>query len=402
MAKRILIFTNHFHPEQFKINEIVDWLSKKKNHIRVITGLPNYPAGKIYKGYLFSVNKNKRYPSNVLVNRLLLFPRGRGSKLELILNYISYFLSCLIFTLIIALTKKKYDIVFVHHTSPIFIALHPIVYSIFHKPKKILWDLDLWPETLRAVKIINSNYVFNLIEGIMKKIYSSYDLVMTGSKSFEEIIRKRYSGEIIYFPNWAEDVIERQKMDLHFKLEIPKNKFIIMYTGNIGESQNFSQLTQTIEILDNHIHWVFVGDGRYKDKFQNLLSKKDLLRKVTFINQVKVDKIPTITSYANSLFLSLKDEEIFSKTVPAKLQSYMALGKPVIGVLSGEGANLIRKSNCGIIEENYNYKELGAKINKLSKLHNLDLEKLGNNGKHYYDIHFNSHLRKKQLLNILK
>ena len=153
MAKRILIYTNHYFPEQFKINEIVDWLSEKNYHIRVITGLPNYPSGKIYKGY-FPFNR-KANPDNkdIIVNRLLLIPRGKGSTLMLSLNYLSYFISCLVFTIYIIIFKKKYDLIFVHHTSPIFIAIHPTIYSLFYRTKKFLWDLDIWPDTLKAMNI---------------------------------------------------------------------------------------------------------------------------------------------------------------------------------------------------------------------------------------------------------
>ena len=92
MAKRILIFTNHFYPEQFKINEIVDWLSVKKSHIRVITGFPNYPKGKIHEEFANKSLKNI-FSKNVTINRLFLIPRGNGSNLRLALNYLSYFIS---------------------------------------------------------------------------------------------------------------------------------------------------------------------------------------------------------------------------------------------------------------------------------------------------------------------
>ena len=128
MAKRILIYTNHFYPEQFKINEIVEWLSIRESHIRIITGLPNYPSGKIIKEY------SNIFKDNVIINRLF-NSRGSGSNLMLIINYLSYFISCFFLQSILPYSKK-YDVVFVHHTSPIFIAFHPVVYSFFKKLKK--------------------------------------------------------------------------------------------------------------------------------------------------------------------------------------------------------------------------------------------------------------------------
>ncbi len=403
MAKRILIYTNHFFPEQFKINEIVDWLSEKKYHIRVITGLPNYPSGKLYKGYSPSNRKeNLNNNENIIVNRLLLIPRGRGSALMLSLNYLSYFISCLIFTIYILIAKKKYDFIFVHHTSPIFIAIHPMIYSIFYRTRKFLWDLDLWPETLEAMDVIKSKRILKIIEFFVKKIYSRYDGILIGSMGFKELVEKRFDKDVIYFPNWAEKSIQKNVKNDMLDLKFLENKFIVMYTGNIGEAQNFQQLIKTIKLLEDNIHWVFIGGGRYKEKFIDLLDKERIMSKTSFIDQVSINQIPSYASKANCLFLSLRDREIFSKTVPAKLQSYMALQKPIIAVLKGDGAEIIKDSKCGFVEENNNYKNLAKMIQKMSKLSEEELDSFGKNGRTYYDKHFSIEKRKQQLYNLIK
>lgn len=402
MAKRVLIYTNHFYPEQFKINEIVSWLSETDHQIRVVTGLPNYPSGKIMNGYKNSL-ENKKYVknNNIKINRLLLIPRGNGSYFRILMNYSSYFISCILFTFFIAITKKKYDIVIVHHTSPPLILIHPIIYSLFHKSKKYVWDLDVWPDTLVGLDIIKSKNIFNLIEFIIKKIYSYYDSILIGSKSFEEIIQKRYNGKIIYFPNWAEKPIENNEIKSNKIIKIPQNKFIIMYTGNIGEAQNFQELVPRLKFIDKNIHWVFIGDGRYKKSFIKLLSKYNLSEKVTLFNQIPVDEIPTYVSKADCLFLSLRDKEIFSKTVPAKLQSYMAMRKPILAVLKGEGADIIKKSKCGFVETNGDYDNLIKLANMISKKSEAELSNLSNNARDFYNSNYKSIDRKKELLKLL-
>ena len=395
MEKRILVYTNHFYPEQFKINEIVEWLSNEGSHIRIITGLPNYPSGKIIKEY------SNIFKDNIIINRLFLIPRGSGSNLMLIINYVSYFISCFFFTIYIALFKKKYDVIFVHHTSPIFIAFHPVVYSFFKKTKKILWDLDIWPESLQAVGVVKSSYIISTLEIMVKWVYSKYDSILVTSKSLCSVVKQRFDGRIIYFPNWADKVIEVNKIDAKRSFSINTKKFNIVYTGNIGKSQNFKSLLKTIEHVDDYIHWIFVGDGRFKSQLINLINHKNLNAKVSFIDQVSIDLIPSIVSKADSLFLSLKSDVIFSKTVPAKLQTYMALGKPIIGVLEGEGAKLIVDSDCGIVEENYNYEELAKKINSFASKNSSELNKKGENAKKYYSKHFSSLIRKKEILNLI-
>lgn len=402
MAKRILIYTNHYYPEQFKINDLVNWISKDDFEVRVITGLPNYPEGKIYKGYgplsnFLSRSKNKK----LKVNRLLLIPRMNGTYALLILNYISFFISCFIFTIYLAIFKKKYDIIFVHHTSPFLISFHPIIYGLFHKTKKIIWELDLWPDTLKGIGLIKSDTLFKLIEKIIMITYSFYDLIMVGSKSFEKIIRKRFNKKIIYFPNWAENDIENPKKS-PVDLSLPKNSFRIMYTGNIGTVQNFDKLTKTINNLKNeNIHWIFIGAGRYVSDLKKIVKQNALIDNVTFISNVNIQQIPGYSNYADCMYLSLKDSDIFKKTVPAKLQTYMALGKPILAVLSGEGASVIKQANCGYVNENNNFSEFSQIVLKMSKLSEEDLNKMGNNSLNYYNRNFKSSLRKKEFFKLL-
>ncbi|MDX5478983.1 MAG: hypothetical protein LPJ98_11065, partial [Cyclobacteriaceae bacterium] len=141
MAKRILIYTNHFFPENFKVNEIAQLLSEEGNYVHVVTGIPNYPTGRIFEGYGFFKKNFEKQSSNLTISRLPLIPRGNGSRLRLILYYISYFISYLVYTFFLILFKKKYELVFVHHTSPVLISIPPILYKWSRGSKNILWDL---------------------------------------------------------------------------------------------------------------------------------------------------------------------------------------------------------------------------------------------------------------------
>ncbi|MFL2633971.1 MAG: glycosyltransferase family 4 protein [Candidatus Marisimplicoccus sp.] len=402
MAKRILIYTNHYFPEQFKINEIVRWLSVSEYHIRVVTCIPNYPSGKFYKGYgLKSFESHDK--KNVIINRLPLIPRGNGNYIRRILNYISYFISTFVFTIYIMLSKQKYDYIFVHHTSPILIAISPIIYKIFFKTKMFLWDLDLWPDTLKNLEIIKSRILINLLESFVKYIYSFYDKILIGSYGFKEIVKKRFDKEIIYFPNWAEIEIEKNIITKKINLEIPKGYFTIMYTGNIGVAQGFENVIKLINYLKNYkIHWVFIGEGTSKQPFIKEIDKHELGSLCSFINQVPVSEIPNYCSIADAMFLSIKNTPLFSKTVPAKLQSYLAIGKPIIGLLGGEGADIIKKSKSGITVENTDISMFVNKIVKFISLNNSELNEMGKNGHNFYKLNFSSNIRKTQLFNLFK
>lgn len=403
MAKRILVYTNHFYPEQFKVNEIVDWISIKNYEIRVITCIPNYPKGKFFDGYGLKSIKSNYYKKNVIVNRLPLIPRGNGNFFLRILNYLTFFISTFLFTIYLICFKKKYDYIFVHHTSPILIAIHPIFYGLFYKSKKILWDLDIWPETLRALNIIKTPFLFNLLESIMIFIYSFYDKILIGSKGFEEIIKKRYKKEIIYFPNWAEAEIEQNNINSKLNLKLPNEKFIIMYTGNIGIAQGFDEVAKTIkELSEYNIFWVFIGGGSFKNEFINLLEEYKVSDKCLMLDQVNVSAIPSYAFQADAMFISLNKDFIFSKTVPAKLQSYLALGKPIIGYISGEGAELIKNSESGVVEETSDYIKLSDLILNFSKIEKNNLDKKGVNARNYYCMNFSIKIRKKQFYDLFK
>ncbi len=400
MAKRILIYTNHFYPEQFKINDVVDWLGSSNNEIRVVTCIPNYPSGKFYKNYSLP---NSFIDNNIIVNRLPLIPRGNGGSFMLLLNYLSYFFSCILFTLYLGIFVKKYDVVLVHHTSPFLIALNPIIYRIFNKPKCFLWDLDIWPETLEAVNIIKSSHIIDLLRKIVIFTYSFYDKILISSIGLKSVIQARFKNDIEYFPNWADKEIEEISEDSKIDLNIPKDRFVIMYTGNIGQSQNFDLLIETIKYFNptKNVFWVFVGDGRFKNNFIKKLTTERLQQNCMFTGYVDSKKIPAYSKYADAMYLSLSDNVIFNNTLPAKLQTYLALSKPIVAVLKGEGEKIILESNSGIVESNNDYLSLSIKIDNLIKLPKKELNQLGINGRKYYDKIFSIKKRKKQIINLI-
>ena len=168
-------------------------------------------------------------------------PRKSGTIFFLILNYISFFLSSFFFTINLLIFVNKYDYIIVHHTSPPLISIHPIIYGLFYSTKKIYWELDLWPETIESLGIVKSNFFLGLIKNFMTKIYSNYNVILVGSKQYIDIIKSRYKGQIQYFPNWADQLIEKKSKKKKVQINIPEDYKIIMYTGNIGYAQNFKR-----------------------------------------------------------------------------------------------------------------------------------------------------------------
>ena len=399
MAKRILIYTNHFDPEHFKINEAVSWLTEEGFQLHLVTGWPNYPQGKIFKGY-GPFKKSFERRKNLTVRRLPLIPRGNGSKLRLVINYFSYFLSTFFYTIFLILFKKKFDKVLVHHTSPFFIAISAILYKTFKRTEAILWDLDLWPQSLEAVGIINSKSVFNGIEKGVKIIYKKFDVVLVGSKSFIKIVRQRVPhSRVYYFPNWAEKIIEENKIIHKLEVDLNPNALKIMYTGNLGTAQDFDTLCKVIiQNKKENIQWIFIGEGRFKKEMEQLLSSEIRKKKVRFIPQQKLAVLPSWVAKVDVLYLSLNNSKLFSQTVPAKLQGYMAMGKPILAMLAGEGASIIKQANCGFIAPSSNALKLNEQIKNVLNTSKSERRSLGENGKTFYKKNFSSKIRKKEFI----
>ena len=403
MAKRILIYTNHYFPEQFKINDVVDWLKGDDFKIRVVTGTPNYPSGTIYSGYGIFSKKSVEIKDNLTINRLPLIPRGSGSKLYIVINYLSYFVSTLAFTFYLIFFKKKYDVVLVHHTSPFFISIAPIIYKIFRSSKNILWDLDIWPQTLEGMNIIKNKTLINSLEYIVKKIYKFYDVVLITSRSLQNIINSRIDeNKIHFFPNWADQEIESQKVLNDLETEIDHDFLNIMYMGNVGEAQDFDSVVKSLQTLKNiKIRLYIIGGGRYKSKLKELVNIYNLSSKIIFVEHQNLSNVYSYAIQSDFLFLSLKNEEIFECTLPAKLQMYMSIGKPILAMISGEANNLINNSNVGIAVESGDYIKLADEINNICN-NKYDLKKMAYNSKQTYDLNFKSTLRREQIIKLIK
>ncbi len=291
MAKRILIYTNHFYPENFKINDVVKWLVDEKYLVTVITGNPNYPKGKLFKG--FNKFGSIFIKDNLKIVRLPLIPRGKGKKINLIFNYLTYFVSVFFYTFFLILFKKKYELILVHHTSPFLIAIHPLLYKFFRRSKIFLWDLDLWPQSLKALNIIVNKKALRLLEFIIKWVYRYYDKILISSKSFKNIVENRVQrSKVIYFPNWADLTIEKSLKEKIKNNIFSNQKVNILYAGNVGEAQDFNTLINACKKLDHDkIRFIILGDGRFKEEFIKSVKTSNLNKYFVFLKSVSSNEV---------------------------------------------------------------------------------------------------------------
>lgn len=385
---KLFFFTQYFWPENFRINELVKYFSKNKPF--VLTSNPSYPSKNLFinKKYF----RKKLQLGNFEIIRVPVFLRN-VSNLSIFLNYISFFLSSLLIG-IFKIYKKKFDIIFVFCPSPILNAIPAIIFKKLFKKKIILWVLDLWPDTVIDLKIVKSSYLIWFLRKLVSYIYNNSDLILAQSKSIKSEIKKLTKTKCIYFPSWPEEFKKNKKNKA--KEVIYTNKLKILFAGNIGEAQSFETLIKCAKSMRylNIVKWIIVGDGRWKKKLMHYIKINNLENQFQLISNVPLKKIDHFYNCADALYLSLKNNKTFRKTVPGKLQTYMSTGKPIIASISGEAKEIIIDSKCGYVSDAEDYKTLKKNIIKFSKLKRYKKLILGKNGKKYSDKNFS----KKQIL----
>jgi len=397
---KILVISQYFYPENFRINDLVFSLQKRGHQIEVLTGKPNYPKGNYFKGYSRKGPKDEEI-EGIKVHRANLILRKKGGGLRLFLNYFSF-----VFFGLFKILKLKGDFekVFIYAPSPITVGILGIVAAKKFKCKSYLWVHDLWPESVRVAGGIKSGIILGLVNQMTKLIYRFTDLLLVQSPEFKNYILNQgvEESKIIYYPYYAEDFYKVVEKDNSYLSQFPKG-FNLLFAGNIGVAQSFDTIVNAFEKLKEFdINLVVLGDGRDKTRIQEQINEKGLKEKFHFLGSFPPEQMPYYFTCADGLLITLKKADIFSFTIPGKLQSYLACGKPIIGALDGIGNKIISESNSGFASEAENHELLANNILTLYKLSKAEKEKLSNNALDFFDKNFNKqHLleRLEEILN---
>jgi len=391
---RILVVSQYFWPENFKINDLCSELIKLGHEVTVITGKPNYPKGKFFKGYGFFSTVKDNY-NGVKIFRLPIIPRGNGSSLMLSLNYLSFvFFGCL-FSLF---HKKKYDFSFTFGVSPITSALPAITHRIFYKTKMVLWVQDLWPESIEVTINLNSIILKKLLISLVKFIYKYSDKIFISSRSMEKSILEKLDSDKIkkidYLPNWAEDSYLENCVEKNKYSSLMPKGFKIMFAGNIGWAQDFPSIVKAAQLLkkNGNIKFIILGDGSEKDYLLNKIKELDLEDTIYYLGSYPLEEMVNFYFHADMMLLTLRDELIYSFTVPNKLQGYLASKKPVAAMVNGETAEIIKKSKCGIVVDAGDTSAFVEELLKISKMPISLISKLQQNGFEYYEKTFSKEI----------
>jgi glycosyltransferase involved in cell wall biosynthesis len=375
----ILVVYQHYYPEPFRIKDLCESLVKRGHRITVLTGLPNYPEGRIYDGYR-GKDKREELLNGVQVIRCYLIPRGRN-RLMLFLNYVS-------FTFFASLTALRlssdFDVVFAEQTSPVLMTVPAIVYKKKHGKKMLLYCLDPWPDSLAAGGIREGSFFYRLFWPISKWIYASADRLMVSSFSFIDYFVDTFSFDrngITYLPQYAEELFDCSGEKRN------NEQFNLVFAGNVGKAQSVETIIRAANELKDKkdIRFHIIGSGSDLERCQKLVAMLKL-DNVLFYGRRPLGEMPGFYKMADAMLITLRDSKSFSSTLPGKVQSYMAAGKAIIGAANGETRKVISEAECGICCAAEDYIELSKAILEYYKTKNREL--MGLKARTYYENNF--------------
>ncbi|XJZ27094.1 glycosyltransferase family 4 protein [Bacillota bacterium Lsc_1132] len=377
---KVLVVCQYFFPEQFRVNDICFELVKQGHDITVLTGLPNYPSGIVEGKYRGFKNRNEEI-NGVKVIRSWLLGRGEGTK-RLAANYLSFAVSATLKALIM---KKDFDLILVYQLSPVTMALPGILLKKITKKPLVIYCHDLWPESIASAGISSDSKIYTILLKLSRWIYNNADEIFTSSKLFEEYFKDilNVHKKITHMPVYAEALFENIK-----PLNNKNENINLVFAGNIGEMQSVETIIYAANELkeENHIKFNIVGDGSSKTKCEELVNKLELTN-VIFYGQHPVTEMPRFYEMADAFLVTLKANKIISYTLPNKVQSYMAAGKPIIGSIDGETQIVINEANCGYCSPAEDSKELANNIRKFAEEKDKHFD-YGKNARKYYDNNF--------------
>ena len=384
----ILIVSQYFWPEEFTINEVAKTLVEKENMVDVLTCMPNYPGGKTLPGYPAWKCQQENY-QGISIHRVPFLPRGK-SRWSLTLNYLSFVISGLMFGPWM-LRKKKFDVIFVYAPSPILQAIPAIFLGWLKGCPVVLWVQDLWPESLSATGYVQNRLLLKLVELLVRFIYSHVDLLLVQSRAFEESVCSLASGTpIIYQPNSVGKIFDELVIDEVPYIDGFDKGFSVMFAGNIGAAQSVSVIVEAASILKQYtdIHFVILGDGSSREWMLKEAQQRELVN-LHLPGRFPVETMPGFMQKASVLLVTLTDKSIFALTVPNKVQAYLAIGRPIIACLNGEGARIVVEAGAGLATPAEDAKGLAKTILNVYKLTPVERKNMGENGRKYFQKHFN-------------
>lgn len=387
---KILIISQHYWPENFRINDIAETFVSLKHDVTVLCGLPNYPKGYILNEYKNGKNRIQEH-NGVKIIRAKEIGR-RNNLLFRFLNYWSYpyFASKLINKL-----DVDFDVVLINGLSPVMSAKPGLKYAKKNNKRVVMYEMDLWPESLLAGGVSNKSFIYKHYKRVSARIYSLCDKILVSTKEHTDYIKALPNCEklnIDYLPQYADTIFEKSNYET-----VNNGVIDLMFAGNIGKAQSVDTIIRAANLLKNDSKFKFhiVGSGSELNSVEKL-AKELKTTNVIFYGHKQLDEMPKLYSLADAMLVTLEDKSYANMTIPGKVQSYMAAGKPIIGSINGSCNEFIVSNKIGFSCPSGDFNNLSKLITSLDE---TALKEIGKNSKKVY---FEKYCKKKFIETIIK
>jgi glycosyltransferase involved in cell wall biosynthesis len=365
---KILIITECFYPEEFKINDLALSWKEKGYDISVLTLSPSYPLGIIFKGYKNNLLSRDKY-KGINIYRIFSVTGYKSSVCKKILRYLVF---ALLGSFVAIFIGKKYDYIFGYNMSSLTNMVPAVIIrKLFNKPL-MLWVQDIWPDNVYAYGVKRTKIFSSALDIIVKFIYSNVDKFAISGKGFKHKIAS-YSMKdttFLYSPNWADELDESLPK---INLEASKQTTHFTFAGNIGKVQNLENIIKGFNLLSkgyqNKAQLNIIGDGSNLNNIRLIANKNP---NITFHGKKLRSMIARYYKSSDFLIISLIDKPIFSLTVPAKTQTYIAAKKPILAIINGETAKIIKDNKLGLCASPSNIQAISNLFKKCVDMNDTD------------------------------
>lgn len=378
---KILIISQYYYPEQFQINEIAPELVRRGHEVTVVCGLPNYPKGVIFEGY---ENRFEEVINGVKVIRCKNVPRGHNP-LSLVRNYISFYRNA---NKLVDTLPDDYDVVLSYQLSPISMVIPAVRYKERTGKPLLLYCLDLWPESAQAHVKFKKGLLYRYITRLSGKLYNSCDRILVTSKPFIGYLSRKHripESKLGYLPQHADGSM----LEHDFSKVGNDGKVHFMYAGNIGAAQTLDVVIRAAAQLGKRSDYVvdFVGDGSKRAELEEMVRKYGLTKNFVFHGNQKRADMPSFYREADVLLITLRGTNAVGDTMPGKLQTYMTVGKPILGAINGAAQQVIEEAQCGSCVKAGDYEGLAKLMKSFIELPK-EYDVCGKNARSYFKQHF--------------
>lgn len=397
---RVLVLSQYYWPETFRITEVVGELRDAGVEVAVLTGQPNYPDGEVFTGYSAMSTRHEVH-EGTRIWRVPLFPRGRGSALRLFGNYLSFIVAAACVGPWL-LRRERFDVVLVYAPSPILQAIPAVLIAGLKRARLVTWVQDLWPESLEVTGFVRNRRALAMVAAVVKWIYRRNDLLVVQSPAFVTSVR-RLAGHtpIAYFPNPGERPVPAFQPP-EPPLLVLGDGFTVAFAGNLGSVQALDTvLAAAAELRDlPDLRFVLIGSGSRSDWLRAEVERL-ALNNVVLPGRFPPAAMPAILQQASVLLVSLAKQPILAQTVPSKLQAYLAAGRPILASLDGEGARVVMEADAGLATPAEDASALAAAVRQLYASTPAERQAMGARARAYYDRNYDPQALASILIDLL-